>query len=132
MKEINTVLNGEEWNGQTLYIDEKNSRLVGFSNYHQCCEHDDSGVWSPVAGFDFDSAEFATPFSEVATPDEGMEALFKIRNQDDLDEGGTVSFRLVDKDGNEGYLILVNAHNGYYSHEYVVKQDDVVVAKDYI
>lgn len=45
----------------------------------------------------------------------------------DLDEGGVVIFRLTAPREPDLYLHLYNSHNGYYSHGFEMRKDDVVL-----
>lgn len=38
-----------------------------------------------------------------------------------LDEGRMVAFRLVNSAGDEKFLHIFNAHNGYYSHGFTIE-----------
>ena len=44
-------------------------------------------------------------------------------------EANSVAFKLVNKDGNEIYLVLYNYHNGYYYHGFEMKIGDEIVKK---
>lgn len=117
MKYTETNLSGKRWELQGVYADDK-GRLVGFGIISQCCEDYDSYIWPD--SIDFTTAVFDEPFVETSPPEEAISSRWGNRDPD----LSCVAFPVVDGNGAKGFLILGNSHNGYYSHEYVVRDGD--------
>lgn len=100
-------------NGSINFIDE-NDNFVGFRSYHCCCE--DFG-WSIKTSGDEDISiiENDPTFLKGFVFNTSMQPIeLAVSGYED---GGTVSFQLVNNDTGESLCLeLYNHHNGYYSH----------------
>jgi len=111
MKIINT-------NDSVNFVD-CNNGVVGYDTSQNCCER---------AGYSirFDEPTVAStnedePSAEVLEPYNFDPAYFtELSFADDYEDGGAVCFKLVAQDKQPLYLMLFNAHNGYYSHGFTV------------
>lgn len=110
------------WLTKTNFVDVHNV-VVGYDTDQHCCERagyfwtkivpcdttDDASHYSPsdeeLAEYRFDTTFFEP---EAAHP------------EDDLYEGGCVAFRCVADGRDDLFLVLFNAHNGYYSHGFTM------------
>ena len=109
------------WSNKVNFVDENNV-LVGYDMSSHCCEHadwfiseteddnviDGNGITEELDIYNFD----ATYFSEVKT--------------EDCDCGRMVRFKLVAKDKYDLFLHLYNVQNGYYSHGFEFKINDII------
>ena len=114
------------------FVDENNI-FVGYDIEQDCCEQADWFLLDKIAtslpdekdfNQDFDVSQYvfdAGFFQEVEVFKDGY---------NELDSGGMVAFKLVNKEGKEMFLHLFNSHNGYYGHGFEVKHSGVVVRED--
>lgn len=115
------------WGARINFVDENNV-VVGFDNIRDCCE--DFGYYltkekpagvrpaDELEGLDFPGFNFDTSF----TP-----AVDLLPSSDCV--GGSLTFRLVNAEGEELFLTLYNYHNGYYCHGWELKNGDATVAE---
>lgn len=110
-----------EWNGKFNWVDDFNV-VVGFDSEQSCCESFGyEYALSVTAGWDdqvtlkdhpdISAYRFDPTFYHEYGPskkDDGLQA---------------VAFRMVADDKPELFLILVNSHNGYYSHGFEISVD---------
>ena len=97
--------------GKVNFVDENNV-FLGYDLEQNCCEQAD---W-----FVADTPQEGQPETESkGTPDlEGFvfdPAFFKQVDGGDFDSGGMAIFRIVNG-GDEKFIHIFNAHNGYYGH----------------
>ncbi len=100
-----------EKDGRINFVDE-NNLLVGFDNSQSCCESFGHMITRDLPhstdqeSIQIDESKYR--FDPTFTREGGVEG---------LDEGGAVSFRLVNSENclDCVYLTLYNSHNGYYS-----------------
>lgn len=112
--------------GRINFVDEKNV-FVGFDNSQGCYE--DFGYYltkekpagkrpaDALEGLDFPGFNFDTSFTPA------VDLL-----PSDYD-GGSLTFRLVNAEGEELFLTLYNYHNGYYAHGWELKNGEATVAE---
>ena len=125
------------WPDKVNFVD-KNNVFVGYDLSQDCCEYADWFISDTectiipekleqkkvLRGFVFD-----TEFFKVISGD-CREASDETKYS--LDSGGIVIFRLVNNKGEEKFLHIFNAHNGYYSHGFEFKHNDTVIKEGYI
>lgn len=123
MKVFNETKYGERIN----FVDENNV-FIGFDYFQSCCE-------------DFGYAITKTcpkTFKEIETleeiPDDSIsEYVFDTSfehfptGSDSWNEENCATFRAVDKNLNEIFITIWNAHNGYYSHGYEFKNGENLI-----
>jgi hypothetical protein len=105
------------------FVDENNI-VVGYDSNQDCCE------W---ASWFISSERFPNNVDEKlekAVPKEMGNWIFDPKgfrrgknNYEAFEDGGYVSFRLLDKETKRmtAYLILFNIHNGYYAHGFTME-----------
>jgi len=105
-----------EADGKINFVDENNI-FVGYDMNQNCCEHADWFVSrekpktiSETQDLNFDDFVFDKDFFEES-----------VLEQSEVDDGGSVLFRLIGKDNSEAFLCLYNIHNGYYGHGFDMK-----------
>lgn len=113
--------------GKVNFVD-TNNRLVGYDNHQDCCEDfgwfftgmkpDGRVPWDEFKQAGSQEHSEFLDFNFVDTPS------IPVPNAD-VDDGGTAAFKLVSIHGDEAWLVLYNAHNGYYSHGFTVEKDGV-------
>lgn len=113
--------------GRINFVDENNV-FVGFDSSQGYCE--EFGFFltkekpagkrpaDALEGLDFPGFNFDTSF----TPVQGL------LPSNDTD-GGSLTFRLVNAEGEELFLTIYNHHNGYYAHGYEMKNGEATVAE---
>lgn len=106
--------------GNRLNIVDENNVFVGYDYSQSCCESFGYKIVSekPKSGVNWDTVESIQIEQEKYVFDIDY---FETLSGEEYDEGGAVSFRLVDKNDNEIYLVLFNCHNGYYGHGFEMK-----------
>jgi hypothetical protein len=109
--------------GNRLNVIDENNVFVGFDFESSCCENfgyvfTDKKPVSEVDFSDQKSVEFK--HEDFVFDPEYFEKL----TGSWLNEGGAVSFRLINKQGSEIFLVLYNCHNGYYGHGFEMKVGD--------
>ena len=105
-----------ETGGKINFIDENNV-FVGYDIEQSCCEHADwfISMKEPNKIEDFKDLDFDNyVFDKTFFKENPL-------HKDDVDDGGSVLFRLVDHTGGEAFLCLFNSHNGYYGHGFELK-----------
>jgi hypothetical protein len=107
---------------------DKNNVLVGYDTNTSCCENADWFICkekpsSIIDRIDYDLEDyvFDKMFFEKS-----------ILDQDSLEAGDSVLFRLVNKNNSELFLCLYNVQNGYYSHGFSMEIDGVQIRQDYL
>jgi len=121
-------------NGRVNFVD-NNDVLVGYDWYGDCCEdyrwilqrEEPQGLVGELLDSVTMIAYNAYDGPHVKEPDIDLEPFFfdtsYFRSQDNSsgwDDTRNAIFRLTNKAGENIYLILVNIHNGYYSHGFEV------------
>lgn len=112
------------WQNKVNFVD-KNNVIVGYDLTQDCCEDADWFIsTAPITNqipkekhkdtYDVEDFNFDPNYRILIKGD------WSDYDRSFLDEGGMVIFRLVDSVGNELFLHLYNAHNGYYSHGFTV------------
>lgn len=115
------------------FVDDNNV-FVGFDYERGCCEQFDASIrelpklnanivcgietkdgCEEYPGFNFDTSYSCVPNDE----------------NDELECGGSVAFRLTNGQ-EEIFLVLKNAHNGYYSHGFDMTKDKTTLFSGYI
>ncbi len=112
--------------GKHNFVDENNV-FLGYDNTQDCCEHADWYLADEVPssvntnrsgapdGFDFGPYRFdATFFAEVG-------------DERSLDFGNSAIFKIVAPGLPDKFIVLFNAHNGYYGHGFVMKHGGTVL-----
>ena len=113
-----------EKDGRINFVDENNV-LVGFDYQGSCCENFGHMI----------TKEIPTQIEDGIKIDEEkyrFDPSVRVMNSlTDCDDGGSVTFRLVNQDDCEDavYLTLYNSQNGYYGHGFEVKNGDEIVAE---
>jgi len=119
-----------ERNGRINFVDEANV-FVGFDYESQCCEQFSADVLRLVEGKaeslegdDFPGFLF-DPENRIS--EEAMAAIAANADKDmdewEKDNAGFIAFRLTNGD-KELFVVLQNAHNGYYCHGFVFGHAD--------
>ena len=109
--------------GKHNFVDEHNV-VLGYDKSQQCCERAGWYLSDCVPesvedkfgaqGFDF------TPYR--------FDAKFIVFMRDNsLDDGNAAVFKIVAPSRPDKYIVLFNAHNGYYSHGFQLEQNDKVL-----
>jgi len=109
----------EKPNKHVNFVDENNT-FVGYDLEQDCCE--DAG-WFIAEEKNSDLPEIEDrpgSFPDISKYFFDIEYFEKFENET-LDEGSMVVFRLVSKGMMDLYLHIFNAHNGYYSHGFEAK-----------
>ncbi len=115
---------------ESINFIDNNNVFVGFDEEQSCCE--DVGWFI---------ADKVTPFGSYCEADDIAEGFnrhqFDIKffqevedegaDYPPLQDGGMVAFKLVCEGDRDLYLHLYNAHNGYYSHGFDMKQGETVI-----
>lgn len=124
-------------NGRINFVDDNNV-FVGFCDEQNCCEYfgylfvrnlsemikGDETVGKielsedELKDFDFDVNFFKREGSFKENPN---------GSQYDNENGEYIAFRLINKLNEEIYLILYNYHNGYYSHGFEMRDNEILV-----
>lgn len=121
---------GKEYSRKTNFVD-INNVFVGFDTHQDCCENagyfisptednepkEDEGIKNGLEDYVFDPDYFV----DVVPKQEGSD-YYKYSC---LEDGGMVRFRLICQDKCDLYLHLYNSHNGYYSHGFEFKVDNI-------
>ena len=111
---------------------DKNNVLVGYDMGQSCCEHADWFISEKkenrIRDDNYNSIKRLIPNIEKFVFDTKF---FEQVDSPDLDDGGMVRFRLK-YDRKELFLHLFNNHNGYYSHGFEFRINDVVIKEDYL
>jgi len=119
-------------NGDKVNFVDENNVFVGYDLGSRCCEH---AGWCVL--LNEDDFEKLTSLDVLSQPTNFDGWQFDITYQrsiekdlDDIDDKDVfaVQFRMT-KENKEQFLILFNAHNGYYDHGFVVKNEDEVIHK---
>ena len=107
---------------------DKHNKVVGFDSSECCCEN---------AGWMI-TAELPKTLEDEQLPDMVWgEAVFAMYEQpvvnalgkDIVDEGGSVSFKLITAAQQTMWLTLYNCHNGYYGHGFDVKIEGAIMTE---
>lgn len=104
------------FDGKINFID-KNNIYVGYDLDIDCCEY-------PFYYFS-ESSEFQEDVTENED-DFNIEDYYFTLNIKEIDgyiEGGIAQLELMNDKKEKLYLYLVNHHNGYYWHEYLIKNN---------
>lgn len=119
MKRFDSGITPVEWSKKHNFVD-RNNVLVGFDTDQQCCECATSFYAATCPAPESDAIQMSDEDLEpyVFDPD-----FFADPGSDDFDGGGAVGFRLVADGKPDVFLILKNAHNGYYSHGFDMTRD---------
>ena len=104
-----------------------NNVVVGYDSEQCCCEGagwfvcpdlpTDAIGADAILDFDFEPYAFDQKF------------ISHINDTETLDSGGAVAFKLVAEGKHDRYLVLFNAHNGYYTHGFKMERDGKVVCE---
>lgn len=131
-----------EQNGKVNFIDENNV-LLGYDLQQDCCEHAGWFIEDiPMSLGDYAKKinvyGYAVPQSDTKSMDKDWSGWVfdtsfykKMENTREVDEGGTVVFKLVDGQQDK-FLHLFNCHNGYYSHGFDLEKDKEVILSERI
>jgi len=105
-----------EAGGKINFVDENNV-FVGYDMDQDCCENagwfvskEKPKTILESPDFNFDEFVFDKDFFEES-----------VLNREEVEDGGSVLFRLIGKDNSEAFLCLFNSHNGYYGHGFNMK-----------
>jgi len=113
------------------FVDENNV-FVGFDYESCCCESFGWRIDLKVPdSFDFVYDDFLDPVGDNGINTDGWvfdpKFIYERGDIQDLDSGRAVSFRLLKDNVEAGFLTLWNSHNGYYSHGFQMKDEDLVI-----
>lgn len=103
-----------EENGKVNFVD-SNNVLVGFDTNQKCCELFDwelSAEESELSEYNFDPSYLEESEEADKTSNERVRSIAK--------------FKLICEGKPEHYLTLHNSHNGYYSHKFEMRKDDLM------
>lgn len=118
------------WESKVNFVD-INNVFVGYDLEQQCCETAGwfvadrvmSDSFPAISEYDLEPYVFDKNF---------LEDSFSVNKDSTARYNDRVVFRLVAPDLPDLYLHLFNVHNGYYSHGFVAKSNDEVIAKGYL
>lgn len=93
-------------------------RFIGYDIGQDCCEHAGWFISDKKEGYNTGSDNEGDRGFNVEGFDFVPGAITEVTPEEDgaLDDGGMVIFTLRNAEGNELYLHIFNAHNGYYGH----------------
>lgn len=109
-----------EWRKKINFVDDNNI-LVGFDMSAGCCEN---FGWFISKEKQKDIVEHKNVDVENFNFD--LHFFEKIEDEKQFEEGGMVIFRLVNGE-DQLFLHLYNCQNGYYSHGFTLKKDEVII-----
>lgn len=111
-----------EKDGKINFVDENNV-FVGYDTDTCCCE-DPGWFFSKDEPTEIDRKS-TDPNLDDFVFDKGF---FKedVIKKDEVDDGGSVLFKLNSKDGSSLYLCLFNCQHGYYGHNFEMKVDEQI------
>lgn len=106
----------EPWPDKVDFVDHNNV-VVGFDMGQYCCEQ---------FGFHFTKDKHGETIVTV-TEEELAPYVFDTSRDSVVQNDGCAIFRLWADDKPDLYLVLFNHHNGYYSHGFAFKNNDVTI-----
>lgn len=112
----------EEYDGYVITLADGNQVKMGISNGSQCCEN-----WGYLTSEDNLSEFVGAKLKSVTVVDEKLEST----DAPDIYEGGLM---FINIDTTIGLLQFVayNEHNGYYSHDAVLIENETIVHQEYL
>jgi hypothetical protein len=133
MKIFEDQKNERGWGSKTNFVDDRNV-VVGYDMEQDCCEH---AGWFMAPN----KPDACDPDTESKQPDDTEPYRFdpeffeklpsaKSGTYPALDSGAAVLFRLVADGLPDWWLVLFNAHNGYYGHGFTVTIGGVETRSD--
>ena len=117
---------------KTNFIDE-NDLYVGFDTCQECCEYagwfisDAHESYIGGAGKGPRTTEGVRDFDVEGYVLEGV--LPSEIESDYLEDGNHLEFRLIKEGSKDLFLNIFNSHNGYYSHEVLMRRGKTVLLK---
>lgn len=118
------------WSEKVNFVD-RNNVLVGYDMSQRCCEDAGWFMAEGITPFRY-SENYEHSYCDHNGAHEGLEEyvfdadFFSAPESPDLGAGEMAVFRLVADGLPVLYLHLFNAHNGYYSHGFVMKHGEEV------
>lgn len=113
------------------FVDENNV-LVGYDTNQDCCEHAGWRIKESLTPYSYKDNtpenETSLDLSQYSFDIEFFESL----DGGDLDAGRMVIFKLIAPNLDDLFLHLFNAHNGYYSHGFVLESDGTNIKDEYL
>ncbi len=104
-----------KWESKINYVD-SNNRLVGFDVAQSCCEWFGHAVCKTIPKTNQELEDYEgfkeEDLSDYCFVDEEPTTVKEI----DVEEGGTLAFRLHAPARPDLFVVIWNHHNGYYSH----------------
>jgi hypothetical protein len=123
----------DPWHYKVNFVDENNV-VLGYDMEQSCCE---DANWTVLDEEPIDKISyFDDLFRKNQEPEDYEGFVFDKTYMKDLvleggDEGSAVCFKMV-KESEEKFIVVYNAHNGYYSHGFEFKDNDETLREDYI
>jgi len=113
------------WNNRYNFVDENNV-FVGYDADTSCCE---DGGYILSKTIPTSTQEPSIKIVEVNYIFDTSFFKEGVISQDELDSGGSVVFKMVNKNDPADviYLTLFNCHNGYYGHGFDMTINDKII-----
>jgi len=119
-------------NGKHNFVDDNNV-LVGYDS-NQCCCEDATWIISDEKDINYDDYDDGLCNSNNEMTIDGF--VFDVNFYEKSfwhDAGNRATFKLINEKTDEiKYLHLVNDHNGYYSHGFIVEVDGKIINEDWV
>lgn len=107
------------------FVDDKNV-FVGYDMSQQCCEYFTWYISKELNPSDQEDDEY-----KIEYPNHVFDVSFceTFSNDNPYNEGGTVVFKMINPNDENDilYLHLVNVHNGYYTHGFIMKDNEKTI-----
>lgn len=128
------IIENGSWDNKVNFIDENNV-LLGYDIDQKCCEHAGYIVLDEEPT-KYKTSESSETIEEINNRLKGFTfnvEYFKTIDDDSgcCDGNENVVFKATNADKSI-YILLFNCHNGYYSHGFFFKTNDVIIKEDSI
>lgn len=111
------------WSSKVNFVDEHNT-FIGYDMEQKCCEDAGWFIVNKIHTCFDEEASYITP----CVNDYAIDKYFFISvEEESLNDGGMVCFRLISEGLEDLFLHIYNSHNGYYYHGLQMKYDGVVI-----
>lgn len=116
--------NNEKYEVCKINFVDQNNVLLGYDMEQRCCE--DAG-WFISDGLPNSVGDKKIIMKDEDLQDYYFDIDFKSvrRKVNEFEKGGIISFRITDGE-NEKFINIFNAHNGYYSHGFTFKANEII------
>lgn len=111
------------WTTKVNFVDDNNV-VLGYDLSQQCCESADYAIVTHLN--EKDSNDVRNDLEPEDIKGYVFDKTFIDGNITGLDTGSSLAFRII-KGDKEAFIVLFNAHNGYYSHGFEFKDSDAVI-----